>query len=369
MNKLEITREELQTLLTENKPVFILDVRTQKEREDWFIPGSTHHDIYRALKEGDDLALDAVEIPNDRPVVTVCAGGRTSLVAAKILQKKGIQALSLAGGMKTWNYAWNTAETELTASDTRIIQIRRTAKGCLSYVIGSGKEAFVVDAALEPEVYIGIAEQNNWKITYVMDTHIHADYVSRTRELAEKTNAEHVFIESAETDYPFTSVKDGKVLTFGSSRVTILHTPGHTNESTSYLINENALLTGDTLFTDGVGRPDLKADKGEATRKAGQLYESLQKILTLPEDTIILPAHLSRPVPFDGKMVQSTISSLKSQLELLQFPEQQFIGETLKRITEPPENYLLIAGLNKKGSYDSYSPADLEAGGNRCAVA
>ncbi|MEX0685473.1 MAG: MBL fold metallo-hydrolase [Balneolales bacterium] len=369
MDKIEITPEKLQTLLYENKPVFILDIRPQKEREDWFIPGSTHHDIYQALKEGDDSVLDAVEIPNDKPVVTVCAGGRTSLIAAEMLQKKGIQALSLAGGMKTWNYAWNTAETELLDSDARIIQVRRTAKGCLSYIIGSGKEALVVDAALEPEVYLEIAKENNWQITYVMDTHIHADYISRTRELAEKTNAEHIFIENAETEYPFTPIKDRQVLTFGSSKVTILHTPGHTKESTSYLINEKALLTGDTLFTDGVGRPDLKADKNEAIRKAGQLYKSLQKILTLPVDTIILPAHLSRPVPFDGKMVQATISSLKSNLELLQLSEPKFIDETIQRIPEPPENYLLIAGLNKKGSHDSYTPADLEAGGNRCAVA
>lgn len=368
MNNLEITSTELQTLLGENKPVFILDVRPSHERNEWYIPESTHFDVYEALKAGDEAALDAIELPEDQPVITVCGGGRVSLTVAKILQNKGIKSFSLQGGMKAWNYAWNTAELKVKDSHTRIIQVRRAAKGCLSYVIGSEDEAVVVDAALNPGVYLDIARRYNWRITRVMDTHIHADYISRTRELAAESGTKHIMIDKAETDFAFAEVKHGQIISFGKSRLRVLHTPGHTRESTSYLVDEKILLTGDTLFVDGVGRPDLKADQEQALKKAGQLYESLQTIISLPEETVILPAHISRPVPFNKTMIKATLKELKSALDLLQLSRAEFMEATLKRIPEPPENYLTIAELNKKGSHEEYKLSELEVGANRCAV-
>ncbi len=369
MSELEITPNTLKNWLDKKRPVYILDVRPQEEREDWFIPESHHIDAYSDLKQGDGSKLTQADLPKDKPIVTVCGKGGTSLTAAKILREKGFDVYSLRGGMKDWNFAWNTAQLTLKDSDTQIIQIRRSAKGCLSYIIGSNGEAMVVDAALDPDIYQKIASRNKWKITHVTDTHIHADYLSRTRELARETGAKHILIEEAETDFPFTPARHNQFLNVGNTKVKILHTPGHTPESTSYLVDNKVLLTGDTLFTDGVGRPDLKADKDEARKKADKLYESLQLIQSLPDQTIILPAHISRPVPFDQEMIQSTLAELKSELELLQLSKDEFIETTLKRIPEPPENYLLIAGLNKKGAWDGNQPADLEAGANRCAVA
>lgn len=369
MDSLEITPKELQKLLNDNKPVFILDIRPQSERSEWYIPESIHFDAYQELKKGNSSVLDSIDLPVDKPIVTVCAAGRTSLTAAEILQSKGISARSLAGGMKAWNYAWNSAERFIGNTNAHIIQVRRAVKGCLSYVIGSGVEAIVIDASLEPEVYIDIATKNNWTITHVMDTHIHADYLSRSRELAQKSQAEHIFIETVEIDFPFTPVKDGQIIPFGNSKLKILHTPGHTWESTSYFVDQKVIFTGDTLFTDGVGRPDLKADQAEVMLKAEQLYKSLQKILRLPESTVVLPAHLSSPIQFDGIMVESTLKDLKKELKLLQLSEKLFIESTIQRVPDPPKNYLLIADLNKKGSFDGYKPKDIEVGANRCAVA
>lgn len=369
MKDMSISVKELQTLLKEKKPVFILDVRPMEQREEWHIPESFHKDAYGPLKNGDQSVLDELSIPANTPVVTVCGAGRTSQIAADILNKKGYSAFSLEGGMKAWNYAWNTAESIVPDTDTKIIQLRRVAKGCLSYIVGSGNEAIVVDASLDPEVYIDIAREHGWTIRYVMDTHIHADYLSRTRELATESKATHIFIEEAKVDFPYVPVKDQQVLFFGNARLKILHTPGHTWESTSYLINEKALLSGDTLFTDGVGRPDLKADKEEAIRKATQLYESLQRILDLSEDTLLLPAHISHAVRFDGEMIQAQLSELQHKLELLNLPKEQFIQASFNKIPPTPPNYLNIAELNKKGSFEGQNPADLEAGANRCAVA
>lgn len=371
MNNSSISVQELQRLLNDKKPVFILDVRPTEQREEWHIPESFHTDAYEQLKMGNASALDEVIIPENTPVVSVCAAGKTSEIAADILHKKGFKAYSLEGGMKAWNYAWNTAEALVQDADVKIIQVRRVAKGCLSYIVGSGKEAIVVDASLAPEVYLNIARDHNWTIRYVMDTHIHADYLSRTRELSAESGAKHIFIAEAAANvgYPFMAVKDQQVLSFGNATVKILHTPGHTEESSSYFINNKALLTGDTLFTDGVGRPDLKADKQEALLKATKLYESLQRILALPKDTLVLPAHISHAVPFNGQMIEGRLAELQDKLELLNLSQEQFMEETLKRIPAAPPNYLTIAALNKEGSFSGHIPADLEAGANRCAVA
>lgn len=368
MKNSKISVQELQTFLNQKKPVFILDIRPEAEYEEWHIPESYHKDVYDLLKKGDRSALDRINIPGDIPVVTLCAAGRTSQIAADILNERGYSAFSLEGGMRAWNYAWNTADLLVPDSNTKIIQVRRVAKGCLSYVVGSGQEAIVVDASLDPEIYTGIAREQGWKIKYVMDTHIHADYLSRTRELAAKTMAENIFIEEAKVEFHFVPLKDQQVLSFGNAKVKIIHTPGHTPESTSYLIDDNALLSGDTLFTDGVGRPDLKANREEAIKKAGKLYESLQLIMNLPEDIVVLPAHISHAIPFDKKMIQERLYDLQSQLELLKLSKEQFVEASLSRIPPTPPNYLTIAAFNRKGSFAGQDPADLEAGANRCAV-
>ncbi len=143
-----ISVETLRTWLEEGHPVTILDVRPTAEWAEWAIPGSIHVDAYDALQAHDPAALAALDVPSDVPVVTVCAAGKTSQIAASQLQARGLQALSLDGGMKAWSLAWNTAEVPVSASGVRVIQVRRTGKGCLSYLIGASDEAMVIDASL-----------------------------------------------------------------------------------------------------------------------------------------------------------------------------------------------------------------------------
>src|SRR5574341_1364769 len=136
-----IDADTLRSWLEEGKPVVVLDVRSAADRATWAIPGSLHIDAYAALKARKAHALDSVSLPADIPVVTVCNAGHASKTASEQLQARGIEARSLEGGMRAWSLSWNTADVSLPNSNAQIIQIRRVGKGCLSYLIGSQKEA------------------------------------------------------------------------------------------------------------------------------------------------------------------------------------------------------------------------------------
>jgi glyoxylase-like metal-dependent hydrolase (beta-lactamase superfamily II) len=270
--------------------------------------------------------------------------------------------------MKAWSLAWNTAEIHLSAQDTHIIQVRRVGKGCLSYLIGSGGEAAVIDAALDPEIYLNLARQQGWQITQVLDTHIHADHLSRSRLLAEASGATLYLPAQARVSYPFTAIGDNDVLPIGSAHIKAWHTPGHTLESTCYLINDAALITGDTLFLAAVGRPDLKANPEESQRRAHMLYGSLHRLLALPPETLVLPGHASRPVAFDGRALAAPLVQVHRQIVLLSLAEEAFVNTLLQRIPATPPNHLRIVELNEVGEMPDNDVTDLEAGGNRCAA-
>src|SRR5437763_7857261 len=158
----------------------------------------------------------------------------------------------------------------------------------------------VIDAALDPHVYLDLATKYGWQITSVFDTHIHADHLSRSRQLAERSGALLFLPDQQRVSFPFTTIRDGDMRALPGLLLTALHTPGHTPESTCYLLDNQVLFTGDTLFPTSVGRPDLEADEHQTQARASQLYHSLHKLLALPSDTLVLPGHTSMPVPFDG---------------------------------------------------------------------
>lgn len=362
-----ITVKELQERLSKHEKVFILDVRPADQRKEWKIADSVHVDAYRQLNAGDDTALDNVELPEGSTVVTVCAAGRTSLLASRLLRRKGVDAYSLEGGMKAWNYAWNTAEIEF--SKSKVIQVRRAAKGVLSYIIGSAGEAIVIDAALDPDIYQTITKQNRWEIKYVMDTHIHADFVSRTSDLSKATGAKHLLLGNANVEFHFAAVKNGDIINFGNAQIEFIHTPGHSWESTTFKLGNEAIFTGDTLFIDGIGRPDLKADKNEGIEKAKALYKSIKYLLSLNFEILVFPAHTSNTVSFNGQLIADTIGNVKTKLQVADLSEAEFVEYTATRIPPAPPNYQTIALINKRGSYEGQVLADLEAGGNHCAIA
>jgi glyoxylase-like metal-dependent hydrolase (beta-lactamase superfamily II)/rhodanese-related sulfurtransferase len=371
--KHSIDPETLRRWLAEGRDVQVLDIRKSADRAEWSIPGSIHVDAYEALKAGDPAALANVLLREGVPVVTVCGIGRIACVAAERLAARGIDAMPLDGGMKAWSSAWNTAEIDLTG-DVRVVQFRRTGKGCLSYLIGSGAEAAVLDASLEPQVYIELARTRGWRITRVLETHVHADHLSRSRRLAQETGAELHLPEQNRVSFAHHPVGDGDLIPIGSDSLRALRTPGHTIESTCYLLEcectpqARVAFTGDTLFLAGIGRPDLGADQSGAQDRAAMLFRSLQRLLSLDPSTLVLPGHHSEPIAFDGKRVAATLAEVRAKVPILGESEPVFARQVLARIPPPPPNYEKIVQLNEAGVFPEGDPRDLESGANRCAV-
>lgn len=362
----QIDVRTLRQWLEEKRPITVLDVRLDEDREQWSIPGSVHVNAYEALKAGKRDLFSNVSLPVGVPVVTVCNRGVVSQIAAKQLVETGVPAVSLLGGMQAWSLAWNIAEIDL--SRMRVIQVRRTGKGCLSYLLCSGDEAIVIDAALEPELHIELAAQRRVRIRYVLDTHIHADHLSRSRRLAEEAGAELWLPKQNRVHFPYHPLEDGRELRFGDSVLQAIHTPGHTGESTCYFVDREALFTGDTLFLFGVGRPDLHADSDQASERAGELYQSLKRILALGPSVRIFPGHTNVPVPFDMQVLTASLADIAAQLNNWLTSQESFTERIIARIPPTPPNYTRITELNESGEFPDTDLTELEAGANRCAI-
>ncbi|HEY5011581.1 MAG TPA: MBL fold metallo-hydrolase, partial [Acidimicrobiia bacterium] len=279
----DIDASELAARLGTDDEPFVLDVREPDEAAEWAIAGSVN------VPSG-ELTARLREVPNDREVVVVCASGNRSALAADFLAGNGLRVANLRGGMAAWGsvYDWVVVE----AGDVRVVQVRRRGKGCLSYVVGAGDEAFVIDPSLAVDVYVEIAAEHGWRITRVFDTHLHADHLSGARALAARTGAVLQLNPADTFDFAFQPLHDGDHFPLGADvalSVAAVRTPGHTEGSTIYFVGDRIILTGDTLFVDGVGRPDL-AERAEEF--AHNLYRSLrERILTLPDDALVLPGH------------------------------------------------------------------------------
>ena len=234
--------------------------------------------------------------------------------------------------------------------------------GCLAefaYYIESKGEALVIDPLRESEPYIAKAKERNSKIKYVFETHFHADFVSGHLDLAQKTNSTIVYGPNAAPSFKSYIAKDGEEIRLGDVTIKVLHTPGHTLESSSYLLLDSEgkpqyLFTGDTLFLGEVGRPDL-AVKSDLKKEdlAGMLYESLrEKIMTLPDEVVIFPGHGAGSSC--GKKIQSgswcTIGRQKKTNYALQpMTKEQFVTIATADLGVPPQYFFHDAHVNKSG--------------------
>jgi glyoxylase-like metal-dependent hydrolase (beta-lactamase superfamily II) len=363
-----IDRETLREWLDTGRPVTVVDVRADTDRAQWSIPGSLHINAYDALRAAQPGPLADAALPTDRPVVTVCNAGRTSEVAAGFLSARGLDARSLTGGMQAWSLAWNTATVPLTDASATVIQVRRTGKGCLSYVVGSAGEALVVDPSVSSDVYIETARANGWTIRAVLETHVHADHVSRARDLVVKTGAALYLPSQDRITFPFTPVAHGQRVSVGDVVLTAIRTPGHTPESTCYLVNEAVVFTGDTLFTQGVGRPDLHADLEAARERGAALFASLERLRQLPRNVVVLPGHASEPIAFDRRPVAASLHEVDAWLAGWVASRSAFVDRVTSKLPATPPNFQRIVALNEAGEYPEGELAELEAGANRCAV-
>ena len=403
----EIEPEDLKKKIDNDENIFLLDVRTPQEYEAWRIS----YDKYvnpklipvDRLFVSDPILLK--EIPKDKEIVTVCAHGNRSLIAANILNQLGYNVKSVKGGMAGWNKVYDAAEIPVPKeAPFKIWQIRRISKGCMGYIISSKEDklAAIIDPSREIyEAFLKTANDNELQITKLLDTHQHADHVSGIVKLIKtitttETNVEQIFAYfSSLEEYDASNsilkhlvyVKDGDRIDVGN-KVTLraIYTPGHTNGSMSFLIeytlsdnNKNNindknlkysyLFTGDTLFVDGVGRPDLR---DQSVKFAELLYYTYHnKILQLDDDTVILPAHfngtsiaLKHTVP-----ILQTLGTIKKKIKFLSMDRKEFIQYINDTVPPRPMNYRTIISINKQMlPYDEIEMPDLEAGPNSCMV-
>lgn len=358
----EITAAELAAVLgTERAPV-VLDVREPDEFGAWALPGARNVPMSR-------LATEMDEIERDREIVVVCASGSRSARAVRSMRAAGVPAVNLTGGMLAWASVYDTATLDLGAAS--VVQLRRRGKGCLSYVVGADDEAFVVDPSLDVARYLEVAVDRGWRITRVFDTHLHADHLSGVRALAEATNASVHLNPSDGYRFSFEPLDDTQWFTLGDTAhfgVTVFASPGHTPGSTLYEVGGRALLTGDTLFVDGVGRPDL-ADRAEEF--ARDLHRSLHaKVMAMPVDITVLPAHYGESsVVSPGEVVGARLEDLRASLPQLSWTEAEFVAWASSRARPRPPHYQEIIRAN--AGFVS-APIDdlrrLELGPNRCAA-
>jgi hydroxyacylglutathione hydrolase len=235
--------------------------------------------------------------------------------------------------------------------------------GCLahaSYMVASEGIAAVIDPQRDVDIYIDLAKQKNLKIEHIIETHLHADFVSGHHELAERTGARIYLGEDAHATFPHTAIKDGDTLHFGNARFDFLHTPGHTIEGVCAVLTDlgspvapRAVFTGDTLFVGDVGRPDLSADH-TPQQLAALLYQSLhEKLLKLPDDTEIFPAHGAGSLC--GRQMGSERSSTigkqrRTNYALLARSEEEFIHLLTDSLPPRPEYFGRDVELNRAGA-------------------
>lgn len=248
------------------------------------------------------------------------------------------------------------------------MKVEQIYTGCLAqgaYFIESNGEAIIIDPLRETQPYVDKLEKEGVKLKYIFETHFHADFVSGHLDLAKKTGATIVYGPMAETDYDIYSAKDGEELKIGAITFKVLHTPGHTLESTTYLLRDEkekdyALFTGDTLFLGDVGRPDLAIKQGKITKEdlAEMLFDSLRnKIMPLGDDVIVYPAHGAGSAC--GKNLSSeTWGYLGEQKKTnyalrVDMTKEEFVQEVTAGLTPPPQYFAKNAMMNKSG-YQSF---------------
>ena len=244
------------------------------------------------------------------------------------------------------------------------MKIEQIYTGCLSqgtYYIESNGEVAIIDPLREIDTYLKLAKENNAKIKYIFETHIHADFVSGHLTLSNATGAPIIFGPNTITSYPVTIAKDQQVFKLGNLTFVALHTPGHTLESTTYLLKDNvgkdhAIFTGDTLFIGDVGRPDLAQKQSGKTQRdmAGMLFDSLRKkIMPLSDDVIVYPAHGAGSAC--GKKISretfSTLGNQKSSNYALNksLSKEEFINELTEGLESPPAYFPMNVKMNQEG--------------------
>lgn len=369
-----MTAEQLTKKIINKEPIFLLDVRNESDVQDWKIEGKAVDYVNVPYFELLDGVEDMVEkVPTDREVLVVCAKEGSSIMVAEMLAEAGRTVSYLQGGMKAWSEHLEPVKIGNLSGGGELYQFVRMGKGCLSYMIMSSGEAAVVDAARMTEVYIDFAKKHDVSVTHVLDTHLHADHISGGKKLADQTGAAYWLPpkDAEEVTFEYEHLEEGQRITIGTSSIDIhpLYSPGHTIGSTSFIVDNQFLLSGDILFVDSIGRPDLA---GLAEDWVGDLRETLyDRYMALSKELIVLPAHfmVMEEVNEDGSVWKELGVLFEENHGLNIEDEDVFRQMVTKNLPAQPNAYQDIRYTNMgKLTPDDEEQREMEIGPNRCAI-
>ncbi|GAE26615.1 Zn-dependent hydroxyacylglutathione hydrolase [Halalkalibacter wakoensis JCM 9140] len=369
MNSKEVARKVIK-----KKELFILDVRNEGDFADWKIEGHNFDYVnipYFELLDGVEEIMD--KIPTEKEVLVVCAKEGSSMMIAEMLSDEGLDVAYLEGGMKAWSEYLEPVKVGDLKDGGQLYQFVRLGKGCLSYMVVSNGEAAIIDATRMADVFVDFAKEIGANITHVFDTHLHADHISGGRKIAERAGATYWLPpkDAGEVVFEYAALDGGNDVQIGNSTINIhaLYSPGHTIGSTSFVIDEKYLLSGDILFIDSIGRPDLA---GLAEDWVGDLRESLYKrYRELSEELVVLPAHfmIIEELNEDGSVARKLGTLFAENHGLNIEDENAFRSMVTENLPPQPNAYQEIRETNMgKITPDEEKQREMEIGPNRCAV-
>jgi glyoxylase-like metal-dependent hydrolase (beta-lactamase superfamily II) len=375
----EIGPVELAQGLESGAQIQILDVRAPFRLETGRIElaaDSRFHNITGSqMLEVRDLGQTPLD--PQLPVAVVCGKGLDSKKVARHLEELGMAAQSLAGGMTAWMQMSIPRELETPPALDRLVQLDRVGKGSLGYLLVSDGKALVVDPPRDYQVYLDLARDAGASIVGVADTHVHADYISGGPQLSTELQVPY-YLHPADAVYPydgtagkiaFEPLEEGASVQVGRCVLSVRHTPGHTEGSVSYLVDDQAALTGDFLFIESIGRPDLAGKTGEWTE---QLWASLEGARRdWPGSAWIYPAHYGSDSERQvNRVVGERLQELPSRNRAFTITDHaSFVAFVEGRKAAFPDAYRKIKAVNVGLLELSATEADeLEIGKNECAL-
>ncbi|RDY70992.1 MBL fold metallo-hydrolase [Halobacillus trueperi] len=370
-----MTVKEITNKVLNNEELFLLDVRTEDAYQDWKIEGENFAYLnipYFDLLDGVEEIVD--QLPKDKEIAVVCAKGGSSQMVAEMLVEEGFENVySVEGGMKAWSEHLEPIKVNDLKDGGELYQFVRIGKGCLSYMVVSNGEAAIIDSTRMTDVYVDFAKELGVKITNVFDTHLHADHISGGRKIAEQTGATYWLPpeDAGEVTFDYQPLRDGDHVTVGNTNIDIhaLYSPGHTKGSTSFVVDDQYLMTGDILFIDSIGRPDLA---GKADDWVMDLRETLYtRYKELSDELIVLPAHfmIMDELNEDGTVAEKLGTLFEKNHGLNIDDQDEFRKMVTENLPPQPNAYQEIRETNMgKISPDNEEQREMEIGPNRCAV-
>ncbi|MCA1053867.1 MBL fold metallo-hydrolase [Rossellomorea aquimaris] len=370
-----ISIKEIAQKVIRNQKAFILDVRKKGDFDDWKVEGKSvevFNTPYTELMEGIDPIVD--HLPKNEPIYVICSKGNSSKKVADQIADHGYEDVySIEGGMQAWSEHLEPIKVGDLKDGGSIYQFVRIGKGCLSYFIESNGEAAIVDTTRMTDVFKEFAKQKGVSIKALIDTHLHADHISGGRQLAESVGADYYLPprDAKEVTFDYTPLEEGKDIEIGHSVISLqpIYTPGHTIGSTSLIVDDSYLLTGDILFIDSIGRPDLAGKAGDwADDLRNTLYSTYK---SLGAELIVLPAHFMtiKEMNEDGSVAEKLGVLYKENHGLNIEDEDEFRKAVSENLPPQPNAYQEIRKTNMGKIYPNEDEQrEMEIGPNRCAI-